>query len=102
MRSFLLAAKIAGVFVVVMGIFLAACLHLFMRLIVQPMHEPGFHGAEAHDTFVMIVLQIGIVATAGLIGFALYITAPLRRMSRSMDRIAAGDLEHRIPVRGRD
>ena len=102
MRSFLLAAKIAGVFVVVMGIFLAVSLHLFMRLIVQPMHEPGFHGAEAHATFVMIVLQIGIVATAGLIGFALYITAPLRRMSRSMDRIAAGDLEHRIPVRGRD
>ncbi len=102
MRSFLLAAKIAGVFVVVMGIFLSVTLHLFMGLIVRPMHGPDFDGAEAHATFVMIVLQIGIVATACLIGFALYITAPIRRMSRSMDRIAAGDLEARVPVRGHD
>jgi len=35
-------------------------------------------------------------------GLALYPTAPLRRMSRSMNRIAAGDLEHRVAVRGRD
>lgn len=102
MRSFLLAAKIAGVFMVVMGIFLSVTLHLFMGLIVHPMQRPGFDGAEAHHTFVMIVLQIGIVATACLIGFALYITGPIRRMSRSMDRIAGGDLEARVPVRGHD
>lgn len=102
MRSFLLAAKIACVFVVVMGIFLAVSLHLFASLVMHTMNDPGLHRAEAHDTFVIVVLQIGAVATAFFIGFAVYITAPLRRMSRSMDRIAAGDIDHRIRVRGRD
>lgn len=102
MRSFLLAAKIAGVFVVVIAIFLAASLHLFMSLFVTSLHRPGFDAVAAHSRFVTIVLVMGIAATACFIGFALYITAPVRRMSRSMDRIAAGDLDHRIPVRGHD
>jgi signal transduction histidine kinase len=85
-----------------MLMFLAASLHFFVLLIAHPMSETGFIGVEAHDHFVMIVLLIALLATACLIGLALYITGPLRRMSRSMDRIAAGDLGHRIPVRGRD
>ncbi len=98
MRSWWFAAKIAAVFLVVLLVFLSVTVHLFARIV---MHSDGDLGAAHHD-FVVTVLQLGLVAAVLMIGFSLYVTAPLRRMSRSMDRIAAGDLEHRVPVRGRD
>lgn len=48
------------------------------------------------------LLRIGGVGLLGVIAISLVLTRPLRRMSRSMDRIATGDLDHRIPARGRD
>jgi len=48
------------------------------------------------------LLQIGGVGLLGVIAISLVLTRPLRRMSRSMDRIASGDLDHRVPARGRD
>ena len=48
------------------------------------------------------LLQIGLLALVGTIAISVYLTRPLRRMSRSMDRIAAGDLDHRVSSRGRD
>ncbi len=48
------------------------------------------------------LLRIGAVGLLGVIAISLYLTRPLRRMSRSMDRIATGDLDHRVPARGRD
>jgi signal transduction histidine kinase len=62
-----------------------------------PLHPP-----ETHSEFMVGVLEIGVLTIAGVIGLSLYLAAPLRRMSRSMDRIAAGDLAHRVQVRGRD
>lgn len=97
MKSYLLAAKIAIVFLLVMGAFVSVTLHLFARIV---MH--GDHGAEAHHAFVLTVLQYGLVAMVLLTALSVYVTAPLRRMSRSMDRIGAGDLEHRVRVRGND
>ncbi len=102
MKSFLLAAKIAAVFLVVMGVFVTLTLHLFVTMVMRPMAHGDLHGAEAHNAFVVFVLLLGLAAMALMIAFSIYVTAPLRRMSRSMDRIAAGDLEHRMPVRGRD
>lgn len=102
MRSFWLAAKIAAVFLVVMGIFLAATLHLFTGMVMHPLMHGALHGTEAHRAFMLVVLRLGLVAMVLMALLSVYITAPLRRMSRSMDRIAAGDLEHRVPVRGRD
>ena len=98
MKSWLLAAKIAAVFLVVMWTFVALTLHLFARGV---LHSDG-NLMAAHNTFILQVLQLGLVAMLLMIGLAVYVTAPLRRMSRSMDRIAAGDLEHRVPVRGND
>ena len=98
MKSFLLAAKIAAVFLVVMLAFVSVTLHLFVGRVMHS-HLPL---GEAHDAFVVTVLWLGLVAMLLMIAFSVYVTAPLRRMSRSMDRIAAGDLEHRVPVRGRD
>ena len=100
MKSFLLAAKIAVVFLLVMGTFVATTLHLFARRVMHA--HGGVSPAEAHDAFVVTVLWIGFVAMALLIALSVYVTTPLRRMSRSMDRIAAGDLEHRVAVRGSD
>jgi signal transduction histidine kinase len=60
------------------------------------------HTLETHNALVRGVAWIGGVTLAAVIGLAIYLTAPLRRMSRSMDRIAEGELEHRVPVRGRD
>lgn len=62
----------------------------------------SLHPKESHTEFLAGVFEIGAVTLAGIVGLSLYLTAPLRRMARSMDRIAAGDLEHRVPVRGRD
>lgn len=103
MKSFWLAVKIAVGFTVVMLIFVALTLHRFFNKVVHPLvHDPHFHGQAAHDAFVVTTLQFSAVAVLCLIVLALFVTRPLRRLSRSMDRIAAGDLEHRIAVRGRD
>ncbi len=102
MKSFWLAAKIAVVFLLVMGGFLVVTLHLFARTVMRPVAHELVSGAQAHHDFVVTVLQLGLVAMVLLIVFSVYVTAPLRRMSHSMDRIAAGDLEHRVAVRGRD
>lgn len=58
--------------------------------------------ASARRAFHRGMLYIGLAALAGILGISVYVTAPLRRMSRSMDRIAAGDLDHRVRCRGRD
>jgi signal transduction histidine kinase len=94
-KSWLLAAKIAIVFMVVLLVHVVVTLHLFSRTV---MH----HGSEAHHDFVLAVLWLMLAAMIVIIGLSVYVTAPLRRMSRSMDRIAAGDLEHRVRVRGHD
>ncbi len=52
--------------------------------------------------FVSGLIKIG---AAGLVAAALlsiYLTGPLRRMRGSMDRIATGELDHRVHARGRD
>ena len=100
MRSFLLAAKIAVAFLLVMGTFVFVTLHIFARLVMHT-HE-GISPGESHHAFVVTVLWIGVGAVGLLAALSVYVTAPIRRMSRSMDRIAAGDLEHRVTVRGND
>ena len=100
MKSFLLAAKIASVFLLVMGTFVVMTLHLFTWTVADA--ADGVNPFEAHDDFVVAVLSIGLVAMTLMTAFFVYVTTPLRRMSRSMDRVAAGDLEHRVAVRGRD
>jgi signal transduction histidine kinase len=102
MKSFLLAARIAAVFMLVMGIFVSVTLHLFVRSVMRPAAHGEVSAGAAHHDFVVTVLQLGLVAMVMMIAFSVYVTTPLRRMSRSMDRIAAGDLEHRVPVRGRN
>ena len=100
MKSWLLAAKIAAVFILVMWVFVSLTLHLFVGMVMSPQGHEDL--GAAHHAFVVAVLQLGLVAMALMIAFSVYVTTPLRRMSRSMDRIAAGELEHRVPVRGRD
>ena len=101
MKSFLLAAKIATVFLLVMGTFVFVTLHLFTRTVTFNFPE-GVNPTEAHTSFVIAVLWVSLVAMVLLTALSIYVTTPLRRMSRSMDRVAAGDLEHRVTVRGRD
>lgn len=62
-----------------------------------PLHPPEDH----HDFFVGL-LEIGAVTLLGVGALAFYLTMPLRRMARSMNRIADGDLDHRVHVRGKD
>lgn len=56
---------------------------------------------ETHN-FVLGLALICVLGLVGVFGLALYLTRPLRRMSRSMDRVAQGDLNHRVDVKGRD
>jgi signal transduction histidine kinase len=98
MKRYLLAIKIAVVFLVVMGLSVVLTVHFFADIVLWG----GRPFPEAHSQFVNRVLQIWFVAMVVLSAFAVFVTAPLRRMSRSMDRIAAGDLGHRVRVRGRD
>ena len=100
MRRFLLAAKIAAVFTVTTWLFVIVALHLFSRMV---LHHDAHHSIhEAHGNFMATVLWIGLGATALMAAFSIYVTRHLRRMSRSMNRIADGDLDHRVQVRGRD
>ena len=102
MKPVLLAVKIATVFMLVMGAFVVLTLHLFVSKVMRPLAHGDMHPGDAHNDFVVTVLVVGFVTMGLMIAFSLYVTSPLRRMSRSMDRIAAGDLEHRVPARGRD
>jgi signal transduction histidine kinase len=96
----LLAAKISVVFLIVMTTFVFAILSLFVEMVMHPRtHELA---REAHDRYVVVVLLLMLVAMALMVGYVVVVTAPLRRMSESMDRIAAGELAHRVRVRGRD
>jgi signal transduction histidine kinase len=101
-KSYLLAAKIAAVFSLASGIFMSVTLHLFADMFLHPVLHGRLIAADEHDVFVVRVLWIWLVAMALMIAFSVYVTAPLRRMSRSMDRVAAGDMDHRVKVRGRD
>ena len=60
------------------------------------------HASSAHKAFHRGLLQIALVAMLGVIVLTIFLTRPLRRMRRSMDRIAEGDLDHRVKVRGAD
>jgi two-component system, OmpR family, sensor kinase len=62
----------------------------------------ALHSRESHRAFLHGLIVIGLAGLVGVVLLSLYLTAPLRRMSRSMDRIASGDLEHRVGTRGRD
>lgn len=61
----------------------------------------SLHTPELHLAFMHGLRRIGLVALVFAIALAVYLTLPLRRMSRSMNRIAAGELDHRVAVRGR-
>jgi signal transduction histidine kinase len=98
----LLAAKISVVFLIVMTTFVFVTLTLFVEMVMHPLAHERLIARQAHDRFVVVVLLLMLVAMALMVGFVVYVTAPLRRMSESMDRIAAGALEHRVRVRGRD
>lgn len=102
MRPYFLAAKVAGVFLFVMTLVVAAALHVFSDMVKNPEVHGGPFSFEGHHIFVSHVLKIWLVAAVLMVAFSISVTAPLRRMSRSMDRIAAGDLEHRVVVKGRD
>ena len=101
MKSFFLAAKISVMFLLVMVAFVFVTLHLFTRTVIFRFPD-GVDPSDAHTSFVIAVLWISFVAMILLTALSVYVTTPLRRMSRSMDRVAAGDLEHRVAVRGRD
>ena len=100
MKSYLLAIKIAAVFLLIMWTFVSVTLHRFSRVVLRTGPD-GDLGAAHHD-FVVTVLLVSLVAMALMVAFAVYVTMPLRRMSRSMDRVAAGELDHRVAVRGHD
>ncbi len=61
-----------------------------------------YHSRESHQAFLHGLLAIGLTGLVGIVLLSLYLTRPIRRMSRSMDRIASGDLEHRVNAGGRD
>lgn len=48
------------------------------------------------------LLGLTAVALLAVVAISWRVTRPLRQVSRSMDRVAGGDLEHRVEVRGRD
>lgn len=60
------------------------------------------HGLMIHRAFRDGLLWLALISMLGIVGLAIYVTAPLRRMARSMDRVAAGDLDHRLDGRGSD
>lgn len=60
------------------------------------------HAAQVHLAFERGLLRIAGLSLISVLVLSLVLTRPLRRMSRSMDRIAAGELDHRVAVRGRD
>lgn len=81
--------------------------------VLVPIHQEGVQVAtlainrpddrvNIHHRFMFGLFRIGLVGLAGILALAVYLTRPIRSMSRSMDRVAAGELDHRVPARGRD
>lgn len=64
--------------------------------------DQSLQQTNAIHSYLLGLLVIGLVGLAGVAVLTLYLTRPLQRMSRSMDRIAQGDLDHRVDVKGRD
>jgi len=62
----------------------------------------GFPPDPDFRAFERGIAMVGLFALLGIALIALYLTRPIRRMSASMDRIAHGDLDHRVAVKGRD
>lgn len=52
--------------------------------------------------FTIWTILVHLLALFAIIGVSYRITRPLRQVSRSMDRIAQGELDHRVDIRGRD
>ena len=55
MKSWLLAAKIAVVFLLVMWTFVAVTLHLFVRIVMRSETHGSLSGAAHHDFVVTVV-----------------------------------------------
>lgn len=62
----------------------------------QGLPEPG-----DFVVFGIGLVIVYLVALVIIIGLSIRITRPLRHMSASMDRIASGEIEHRVEVKGR-
>ncbi|MEM8997199.1 MAG: HAMP domain-containing sensor histidine kinase, partial [Acidobacteriota bacterium] len=60
------------------------------------------HAVRIHLAFERGLLRIAGLSLLSVLVLSVVLTRPLRRMSRSMDRVAAGELDHRVSVRGRD
>jgi signal transduction histidine kinase len=60
------------------------------------------HAFAVHDAFRRGLTLIAIAGLIAVVVLTVGFTVPLRRMRRSMDRIAEGDLDHRVMVRGGD
>ena len=73
MKSFLLAAKIATVFLLVMGTFVFVTLHLFSQTVTFNF-PAGVNPTEAHNGFVVAVLWLSLVAMILLIALSVYVT----------------------------
>ncbi len=66
------------------------------------MVDQSFRGYDATHNFLIGLVLIGLMGLLGVFALSLYLTRPIRRMSESMDRVAQGDLGHRVEVKGRD
>ncbi|MEM1178147.1 MAG: ATP-binding protein [Acidobacteriota bacterium] len=60
------------------------------------------HAIRIHLAFERGLLRIAGLSLFSVLVLSVVLTRPLRRMSRSMDRIADGELDHRVDVAGRD
>ncbi len=60
------------------------------------------HAELIHRSFRHGLMGIALFSLLGVLALAFYLAWPVRRLSRSMDRIADGDLDHRIEAAGRD
>ena len=60
------------------------------------------HLDAIHHGFFIGLVYIGLVALVASGLLAALLTVPIRKMGRSMDRIADGEFDHRVTVRGRD
>ncbi len=82
MKSFLLAAKISAVFLVVMGIFVAVTLHLFVSMVMRPVTHGDLHGARR-----------GKDQSDGLFGWTLQVHLPVHRSGKGESQGDSGPFE---------